>query len=291
MAHDYFIIRDEKISGPYTEAQINSGVKSEKLKHTDLISSSKNGPWKPLFIKSDSEDLSASRDEVPPAYSDQDSASEQFVQTEPASVSQPYQPDESPASEKPIPFDDFIPDTISTSIVHTGQIPPVDASSIPERARSQLLEGEVVYHLMSGVFSQGDGQGCAIVPSEKRKSRNWIMITSQKIVSENQVLVSTRKNKNSPAKNVGEFELYTAYLGDVISIKAEVIRNSENLPTGCTTKENNNETHCLVVNLVNGSFSCRVNSLQSILDVQKTIMLLRQQGNFEMTNRGGDDYA
>jgi hypothetical protein len=44
-AMQYFIKRNEKVNGPFDEPQIKSGVKSGKLKDSDLISNSKNGPW------------------------------------------------------------------------------------------------------------------------------------------------------------------------------------------------------------------------------------------------------
>ena len=44
----YFVKRNEKVSGPFTGTQIKSAAKSGKLKETDLISGSKDGPWKAL---------------------------------------------------------------------------------------------------------------------------------------------------------------------------------------------------------------------------------------------------
>jgi len=41
-----FIKRDGAINGPYTERQIKMGIKTGKLTNDDLISKSKNGPWK-----------------------------------------------------------------------------------------------------------------------------------------------------------------------------------------------------------------------------------------------------
>ena len=44
----YFVKRNDKVNGPFTSDQINSGVKSKKLKAIDLLATSKDGPWKPL---------------------------------------------------------------------------------------------------------------------------------------------------------------------------------------------------------------------------------------------------
>jgi hypothetical protein len=44
----YFVKRNDKVNGPFTSDQVNSGVKSKKLKATDLLATSKDGPWKPL---------------------------------------------------------------------------------------------------------------------------------------------------------------------------------------------------------------------------------------------------
>ncbi len=44
----YFIKRDEKVNGPFTAAKVESAAKSGKLKETDLISSSREGPWEQL---------------------------------------------------------------------------------------------------------------------------------------------------------------------------------------------------------------------------------------------------
>ena len=44
----YFVKRNDKVNGPFTSDQINSGVKSKKLLTTDLLATSKDGPWKPL---------------------------------------------------------------------------------------------------------------------------------------------------------------------------------------------------------------------------------------------------
>ena len=44
----YFVKRNEKVSGPFTGTQIKSAAKSGKLKEADLISGSKDGPWKAL---------------------------------------------------------------------------------------------------------------------------------------------------------------------------------------------------------------------------------------------------
>ena len=41
----FFIKRGEKVNGPFTEAQIKSGVSDGKLKSTDMIGISKEGPW------------------------------------------------------------------------------------------------------------------------------------------------------------------------------------------------------------------------------------------------------
>ena len=41
----YFIKRGEKIHGPFSTKQVNSGLESGKLKDADLISESKSGPW------------------------------------------------------------------------------------------------------------------------------------------------------------------------------------------------------------------------------------------------------
>ena len=44
----FYIKRGDKIGGPYTDAQIKSGVKSGQLTQTDFISRSEDGPWKSL---------------------------------------------------------------------------------------------------------------------------------------------------------------------------------------------------------------------------------------------------
>ena len=44
----YFVKRNEKVNGPFSAAQIKSGVKSKKLTATDVIAASETGPWKPL---------------------------------------------------------------------------------------------------------------------------------------------------------------------------------------------------------------------------------------------------
>ena len=41
----YFIKRNEKINGPFTDAQIKSGISAGKLNDTDMISNSEEGPW------------------------------------------------------------------------------------------------------------------------------------------------------------------------------------------------------------------------------------------------------
>jgi hypothetical protein len=41
----YFVKRNEKVNGPFTDAQVKSGVSSGKLNDTDMISNSKEGPW------------------------------------------------------------------------------------------------------------------------------------------------------------------------------------------------------------------------------------------------------
>jgi len=44
----YFIKRNEKINGPFTDVQIKSGISDGKLKDMDMISNSKEGPWMTL---------------------------------------------------------------------------------------------------------------------------------------------------------------------------------------------------------------------------------------------------
>ncbi len=41
----YFIKRNEKISGPFSRKQLQSGIDSGKLKSNDIASNDKNGPW------------------------------------------------------------------------------------------------------------------------------------------------------------------------------------------------------------------------------------------------------
>jgi hypothetical protein len=41
----YFIKRNEKINGPFTDVQIKSGISAGKLNDTDMISNSEEGPW------------------------------------------------------------------------------------------------------------------------------------------------------------------------------------------------------------------------------------------------------
>ncbi len=45
----YFIKRNNKVNGPFTPDQIKIGIKSKKLKTTDNVATSKDGPWEPLF--------------------------------------------------------------------------------------------------------------------------------------------------------------------------------------------------------------------------------------------------
>jgi hypothetical protein len=45
---NFFIKRNETVNGPFTGAQIKAGFKEGKLKDTDLMSSSKDGPWEPI---------------------------------------------------------------------------------------------------------------------------------------------------------------------------------------------------------------------------------------------------
>lgn len=42
---EYFIKRVDKTHGPFSTEQIKSGLKSDKLKNSDLISEGKDGPW------------------------------------------------------------------------------------------------------------------------------------------------------------------------------------------------------------------------------------------------------
>tara|TARA_B100000809_G_scaffold53811_1_gene49349 strand:- start:193 stop:1062 length:870 start_codon:yes stop_codon:yes gene_type:complete len=44
----YFIKRNEKINGPFTDVQVKAGFSAGKLKETDMISNSEEGPWKTL---------------------------------------------------------------------------------------------------------------------------------------------------------------------------------------------------------------------------------------------------
>jgi len=42
---EYFISRDSKVSGPFSKQQVLAGIKSKKLRKTDLVGTSANGPW------------------------------------------------------------------------------------------------------------------------------------------------------------------------------------------------------------------------------------------------------
>jgi hypothetical protein len=46
----FFIKRNDRVNGPFTKNQIISGVKNGKLKHSDLLSRSNDGPWKGLHV-------------------------------------------------------------------------------------------------------------------------------------------------------------------------------------------------------------------------------------------------
>ena len=64
---EYFITRDGKVNGPFSEAQVKSGFKSGKLNGTDLISGSKDGPWK-LVRKALPRQHSNASDSQPPKH-------------------------------------------------------------------------------------------------------------------------------------------------------------------------------------------------------------------------------
>ncbi|MDA7923114.1 DUF5305 domain-containing protein [bacterium] len=44
----YFVKRGDKVHGPFSKSQLESGLKSKKLSKTDLISEDRSGPWKSI---------------------------------------------------------------------------------------------------------------------------------------------------------------------------------------------------------------------------------------------------
>ena len=181
----------------------------------------------------------------------------------------------------------FIPHDIAPKIASKTEIPVIDPHSLPPRARSQLSGQELVHHFLTDAteaFSQPPGCAAKILaprlipPSKSRKTQNWVMITSEKIVYEAQIHSSTRTPKDHSEEDLNQFEFYTACLTDVVSTKAEVVSSQQRRKVGCGQQDNQHTTtHCLVVNLVNGHFSSYVKNLQDILEVQRTIVLLRQR--------------
>ena len=48
MVNKYYIKRSGRISGPFSGSEVNSGVKTRRLLEQDLVSLSKDGPWRTL---------------------------------------------------------------------------------------------------------------------------------------------------------------------------------------------------------------------------------------------------
>ena len=48
MVKKYYIKRSGRISGPFSGSEVKSGVKTRRLLEQDLVSLSKDGPWRTL---------------------------------------------------------------------------------------------------------------------------------------------------------------------------------------------------------------------------------------------------
>ena len=48
MSKQYYVKRAGRISGPFSGSEVKSGIKTGRLKEQDLISLSKDGPWRTL---------------------------------------------------------------------------------------------------------------------------------------------------------------------------------------------------------------------------------------------------
>lgn len=175
----------------------------------------------------------------------------------------------------------FIPDHIAPGMDTEHNMPLIKINELPPRARAQISAGEIVHCILYGSNeSKTLPPSCDMVnksiPLETRKTQNWFMITSEKIVCETQIHVVTENPQLKTTDDINEFEFYSAYHADIVSIKAEVI-NAHKSVAGCNQSSKKSTSHCIVVNLTNGSFSSFIKTLEEALEVQKILVLLRKQ--------------
>gem|GEM_PF-5204840 len=119
----FFIKRNDKINGPFTETQFKSGAASGKLIATDLVSNSKQGPWSSLALALSN---SSAQGEL-----DGDAAAT------PSSAETTFQ--------EPPPIPEIDSKAILPSDVKEPEAPQVDDSSEITRRIKLLQEGRVSY--------------------------------------------------------------------------------------------------------------------------------------------------
>ena len=105
------------------------------------------------------------------------------------------------------------------------------------------------------------------------------MVTSHKIVVESELQTITEENQQN-VDTVAQFSFFTSYIDEVVSIKSESISNehvNEHVINTCGGARQKTNENLLVVTLTDGVISILVNNIQELLNVQKTIMILRQK--------------
>ena len=164
--------------------------------------------------------------------------------------------------------------------IDINNLPLVSPETLPPRAISNLEPGEQVHHfLRASTNADRKKSGCHFAvsyPFEKmRKTQNWAMVTSHKIVVESELQTITEENQQN-VDTVAQFSFFTSYIDEVVSIKSESISNEHVIKTCGGARQKTNE-NLLVVTLTDGVISILVDNVQELLNVQKTIMILRQK--------------
>ncbi|MCP4945653.1 MAG: hypothetical protein GY924_27210 [Planctomycetaceae bacterium] len=106
---EFFVKRKDKVNGPFTLAQIKSGIKKSKLKLSDSFSNSKDGPWQrlsPKFIRLVTAD-DKQADEVDPFEvlpdKSKPKSNKKVAHPKPAEPTDQAVPESSPPVQEPAP--------------------------------------------------------------------------------------------------------------------------------------------------------------------------------------------
>jgi hypothetical protein len=61
----YFVQRGDKVHGPFSEAQLKAGLKAKKLSKSDLFSTDRRGPWRPINFSKQTKPTDVAGDQQP----------------------------------------------------------------------------------------------------------------------------------------------------------------------------------------------------------------------------------